>query len=93
MNEIIWYPPCLKKIDIEDLLKKVSVKAASYETDDCYGGNILKGNIGDPSIPLPPGDWALYCIEFGPLGGCERFIVCSENGIIILSSDDDYSKI
>ena len=93
MCDVIWYSPKLEKIDVEALLKSVSVKASSYETDDCYGGNILKGNIGDPAVPgLPGGDWALYCIEYGPLGGCDNWAACSSSGMAILSSENDCPK-
>lgn len=30
-----------------------------------------------------------YCIEFGPLGGCDNWAACAENSIPILSSNND----
>ena len=85
-----WYSPQLITLDIKSLIKNISVKAMSVvEPDDCYGGNILKGDIGGGGQVVPGigGDWMLYCLEYGPLGGCEEgTFVCSESSTPVLSN-------
>ena len=54
---MLWYNPQLKKVDIELLVKNISAKAMSLEDGgDCYGGNILKGDIGGGG-QVAPGPW------------------------------------
>lgn len=91
MDNFNWYKPTLKELDISNIIRTISVKASSIEEpDDCYGGNVLKGDVGGGGgVPGIPGEWITYCVEVGPLGGCDNWAACADTGIPILSNEGD----
>ena len=97
MNNITWYAPKLQEYDLRDIVKKISIKASSQ---DGMGNNaemclyhVLsegEGSVECGGFPEGSGGDVTYCLEYGPLNGCDYSLVCSASGIVLFSNENNY---
>ena len=71
MKNISWYAPKLKEYALDDIVKMISIKASSGMCE--Y--NVLsegEGSVACGGFPEGSGGDISFCLELGPLAGCDE---------------------